>query len=49
MIRRTLAGIRERWEWAVWGHHYRVYKRADRKAYRQECQDIQDRARREGR
>jgi hypothetical protein len=49
MMRRTLARILERWEWAVWGWHYRQYKRADRKAYAQECQDIQDRARGENR
>jgi hypothetical protein len=50
MMRRTLASLLDWWEWPIaqWWW-YRQYKRADRKAYAKECQDIHDRARKEGR
>jgi hypothetical protein len=37
------------WEWRIvqW-YWYRQYKRADRRAFRQECQDIRDRAKTAG-
>lgn len=44
MIARAAAlRVRERLQWWQWEYRYRVYKRADRKAFRRECASIKER------